>query len=380
MHLSIPFTEPFVTDPRIEKFARILVDYSTRVQPGDRVAVTTSTAAEPVAQALFALILDRGAYPHILMEFAEQEEILFAHGSDEQLEYVPLFHKMAFEELDVLIKVKAEPHTRYLSGIDPARQAHRQKSLSHLLNAQIRRGAANELRWMSTIFPTRAYAMEAEMGFEEYQDFFYRACHADGNTPDPVAYWQNVDRIQRRFVERIEGHDKVEIQGPNADLTLSVKGRKFLNASGQHNMPDGEIYTGPVEDSANGWVRYTYPAVYLGRVVEGVELTFQEGRVVKATAEKNQDYLLEMLNTDPGARYLGEFAIGTNYEIDRSTRSILFDEKIGGSFHTAVGTGYPETGSHNQSLIHWDMICDMRQDSEIRADGEVIYRNGQFIL
>ena len=369
-----------MTDPRTQNFARILVDYSTRVQPGDRVAVTTSTAAEPVAQALYTLILERGAYPHILMDFAEQEELLYAYASDEQLEYVPLFHKLAFEEFDVLIKVKAEAHTRYMTGIDPARQAHRQKSLAHLLNAQIRRGAQGSLRWMSTIFPTRAYAMEAEMGFEEYKAFFFRACHAEAHLSDPVAYWQSVCQSQRRIAEQFEGHDKVEIRGPNADLSLSIRGRKFINASGQHNLPDGEIYTGPVEESAQGWVRYTYPAVYQGRVVEGVELTFENGRVVKASAEKNQDFLLEMLNIDPGARYLGEFAIGTNYEIDRFTRNILFDEKIGGSFHTAVGTGYPETGNRNQSLIHWDMICDLSQDSEIRLDGEVIYRNGQFIF
>ncbi|HEX9029698.1 MAG TPA: aminopeptidase [Anaerolineales bacterium] len=367
-----------MTDSRIQKFARILVDYSTNVQPGDRVAIYTSTAAEALVQALYARILDRGGYPHVLLDFADQDEIFFAHANDDQLDFVPLFHKTAFEEFDVLLKIRADTNTRSLGHLDPQRQARHQKSFSKLLAAQMRRGADNSLRWMSTLFPTRAYAMEADMGFEEYQDFVYRACHADDDTPDPVAYWQGVEREQQRIVERIEGHDRVEVRGPNVDLSLSIKGRKFRNGSGQNNIPDGEVYTGPVEESANGWVRYTYPAIYQGRIVEGIELKFENGAVVHASAQKNEEFLLQMLNSDPGARYLGEFAIGTNYNVDRFTRSILFDEKIGGSFHMAVGAGYPETGSHNRSIIHWDMICDLRQDSEIRVDGELVYRNGKF--
>jgi aminopeptidase len=233
---------------------------------------------------------------------------------------------------------------------------------------------------MSTLFPTAAYAMEAEMGLNEYEDFVFRACHADDNTIDPVAYWQGVEREQERIIGRVAGHDRVQVRGPNADLTLSIKGRIFKNASGQQNLPDGEIYTGPVEDSVNGWVRYTYPAVYQGRAVEGIELTFENGRVVKASARKNEEFLLRMLDTDAGARYLGEFAIGTNFEIDRFTRNILFDEKIGGSFHMALGAGYPETGSVNKSIIHWDMICDLRSEAEIRVDGEALYRNGKFLV
>lgn len=181
-------------------------------------------------------------------------------------------------------------------------------------------------------------------------------------------------------MERIEGHDQVVVRGPNVDLALSIKGRTFRNASGQHNMPDGEIYTAPVEDTANGWVRFPYPAISQGRVVEGIELIFEAGKVVQARAQKNQDFLLQMLATDPGACFLGEFAIGTNFEINRFTGNILFDEKIGGTFHLAVGSGYPETGSQNKSAIHWDMICDLRTDSEIIVDGEPVYRNGQFVF
>lgn len=369
-----------MSDIRYQKFAQILVEHSTKIKPGDRVAITSSTAAEPFIRVLYEQVLMHGGHPHVLLDFEGQDEIFYAHASDEQLEFTPALHRVAFEEFDVLIKARAETNTRALSNIDLERQSKRQKAISSLLSAQMRRGADNSLRWMSTIFPTNAYAMEANMGYQEYQDFVFRSMHADEATADSVAHWQNVEREQACIVARIEGHDQVILRGPNVDLSLSIKGRTFRNASGQHNMPDGEIYTGPVEDSVNGWVRYTYPAIYSGREVEGIELHFQAGRVEKATATKNQEFLLKMLDTDRGARYLGEFAIGTNMEINRFTRSILFDEKIGGSFHTAVGAGYPETGSKNTSMIHWDMICDMRQEAEILVDGELFYKNGQFMV
>jgi aminopeptidase len=222
--------------------------------------------------------------------------------------------------------------------------------------------------------------MEAGMGLGEYEDFVYRAMHADEGTRNPIAHWQAVKTDQQRIIERIEGHDLVELRGPNVDLKLSIKGRTFNNACGEHNLPDGEIYTGPVENSAKGWVNYTYPAMYQGRIVDGIQLKFDEGRVVEASASENEQFLLKMLETDAGATYIGEFAIGTNFEIDRFTKSILFDEKIGGTFHMALGAGYPETGSQNKSDIHWDMICDMRKDSEILVDGEVVYRDGEFVI
>jgi aminopeptidase len=369
-----------MSDLRYTNFAKLLVDYSTRIGLGDRVAVTATTAAEPLLKALYQRILERGGFPHLLIDLPGQDELLFAYASEEQLDAVPAHHKLAFEQFDVLIKIRSELNTRALSAVDINRMARRQKALSVLLGAQMRRGADKSLRWMSTLFPTPAYAMEAEMGTEDYQAFFFRACHVDENTPDPVAFWQSVKTEQQRVIDWIEGHDHVEVRGPNAELSLSIKGRKMVNACGAQNMPDGEIYTGPVEDSADGWVRYTYPAMVQGRIVEGIELTFEKGKVIKASAKKNEELLLKMLETDAGARYIGEFAIGTNFEIDRFTRSILLDEKIGGSFHMALGAGYPETGSVNKSAIHWDMICDIRQDAEIRMDGEVLYRNGSFVI
>ena len=196
--------------------------------------------------------------------------------------------------------------------------------------------------------------------------------------PDPIKCWQEVHDRQQRLVEWLKGKRQVVVHGPNSDLTLSIAGRTFINCDGKENMPDGEIFTGPVENSVNGWVRFTYPAISGGREVEGVEFEFKDGKVIAARAKKNEDYLISQLDSDAGSRYLGEFAIGTNYGIRRFTKSILYDEKIGGSFHMAVGAGFPETGSLNESSIHWDFICDMRDNSEILVDGELFYKNGEF--
>lgn len=214
------------------------------------------------------------------------------------------------------------------------------------------------------------------MSLREYEDFVYSATYAD--QADPIKRWQDIYENQQRLVDWLKGKKDVVVRGPNADLKLSIEGRTFINCYGDKNMPDGEIFTGPVEDSVNGWIKFTYPAIEGGREVEGVELEFKDGKVVAARAQKNEDFLLSMLDSDAGARYLGEFAIGTNYGIQRFTKSILYDEKIGGSIHMAVGAGYPESGSRNESSIHWDFICDMRDNSEILVDGELFYKNGEF--
>ena len=365
-------------DPRNEKFAQILVGHSAQIAPGDRVLIEATTAAEPLIRALYAVILDRGGHPHLQLKFPNQEAIFFEYAQDAQLDFVPTFTKLAYDEFESRIRIHSETDTQALSQVNPTRQARRQRALAPILRAQMRRGAENNFKWVTTLFPTQAYADQSGMSLEDYEDFVYRACFADQVTKDPVAKWKEFQTRQAEIIERIEGHDKVELRGPNVDLTLSIKGRVFKNSFGRHNMPDGEIFTGPVEKSVNGWVRYTYPAIIQGRVVEGVELTFEQGKVVKATATKNQDFMLEMLEVDEGAKYVGEWAVGTNYNIDKFTGMILFDEKIGGSFHMALGAGYPETGSVNRSIIHWDMICDLRQDSVIMVDGELVYRDGKF--
>jgi aminopeptidase len=242
----------------------------------------------------------------------------------------------------------------------------------------MRRTAAGELRWVGTLFPTAAQAQEADMSLADFEDFVYRACFVD--QPDPEACWREISARQQRLVDWLRGKEQVRVEGPDVELTLSIAGRTFINSDGHKNMPSGEIFTGPVEESVNGWIRFTYPAIYGGREVQGIELRFEDGRVVEASAGKNESFLQAVLDTDPGARYLGEFAIGTNDGIDRFTKSILFDEKIGGTIHMAVGAGYPETGSKNESAVHWDMICDMRDGGRIWVDDELFYDSGVFTI
>ncbi len=362
-----------------QKLAQILVDHSTGVKPGDRVAIETTTNAESIARDIYELVLQRGGHPHLLLNLPDQEKILFSHANDEQLAFTPVFQKMVTEQFEAYIRVRADLDPRALSGMPGQKQALRQKGMAPVRNTMLARGATQSLRWVLTQIPTEGYAREAGMSLEEYSDFVFSACHVDERTADPVAHWEGVRQSQLKMIGAIEGHDQVTLQGPNVDLSLSIKGRKFNNSFGRHNLPDGEIYTGPVEDSVEGWVRFTYPAIYQGQAVEGVELKFEKGRVTSAKAQVGEQLLSAMIASDEGSHYLGEFAIGTNYEINRFTRNILFDEKIGGSFHLALGAGYPETGSRNTSTIHWDMICDMRSDSQIVVDGAVIYREGKFI-
>lgn len=362
-----------------QKLAQILVDHSTSVKPGDRVAIETTTNASELVSHLYELVLLRGGNPHILLNLPEQERLFFKYANHDQLAFTPAFQKLVTEEFEVYIRVRADIDPRALSDVPAEKQSLRQKGMAQVRNRMIQRGADNSLRWVLTQFPTDGYANEAGMSLNEYTDFLLAACHADENTADPIAHWESIRLQQSRMIESIQGHDEIKLLGPNVDLTLSVDGRKFNNSHGKHNLPDGEIYTGPVEDTVNGWVKFTYPAIYQGQVVEGVELTFEKGRVSSAKAQVGEQLLLAMVNSDEGSHYLGEFAIGTNFEINRFTRNILFDEKLGGTFHIALGAGYPETGSRNTSTIHWDMICDMRTDSEMRVDGAVIYRDGKFI-
>jgi len=216
------------------------------------------------------------------------------------------------------------------------------------------------------------------MSLSEYEDFVYQACLPDAN--DPVGYWKKVSARQAKIIDWLKDKSHVHVTAPGTDLHLSIIGRKFINCDCHENVPDGEIFTGPVEDSVEGHVHFTYPTMFGGRMVTDVRLWFEKGKVVKATADKNEDFLLKTLDTDEGSRYVGEFAIGTNEGISKFTGEILLDEKIGGSFHMALGEGYPESGSQNQSGLHWDMICDLRQGGEIRVDDQLFYQDGKFVV
>lgn len=367
-----------MADPRLSNLAKTLVNYSVAVKPGDWVLVHTTTTAIPLAKEVMKYVLRAGGNPNIYLDIREDEfgAIAISESNDAQLDWVSPVEKMLYDHADVLISLQGQANTRTMTGVDPQKQRRRLLARRELMQAYMHRTAEGKLRWTLTQFPCHALAQDADMSLSDYEDFVYAATYSD--QPDPVQAWQKIRSQQQRLVEWLGGKKQVVVRGPNTDLTLSVAGRKFINCAGDKNMPDGEIFTGPVEDSANGWVRFTYPAIHRGTEVEGVELEFKDGKVIKASARKNEAYLLAMLDTDPGARFIGEFAIGTNYAIQRFTKSILYDEKIGGSFHMAVGAGYPETGSRNESTIHWDFICDMRDNSEILVDGELLYKNGQF--
>lgn len=280
------------------------------------------------------------------------------------------------ERVDCSINIRAASNTRSLSNIDPQKQQIRQNVGREAGARRMQRSAEGTWRWVVTQFPCAAYAQEADMSLRAYQDFVYAATFCD--QPDPVAAWAAVYHRQQRLVDWLKGKKHVQVTGPNIDMTLSIEGRTFINSDGKRNMPSGEIFTGPVENSVNGTVRFSYPAIRAGREVEGVELEFKDGKVVRASARKNEAFLLSQLDSDQGARYLGEFAFGSNYGIKQFTKSILYDEKIGGTLHMALGAGYPETGSTNRSSVHWDLICDMRHDSEVLVDGELFYKNGEF--
>ncbi len=366
-------------DPRVTRLAHVLVDFSIDVQPNERVAISAPTLAAPLVEAVFLRVLERGGFPHLLLALPGLDSLFFNHANDAQLDYVSPLLQTAYGEFEGLVSLSAPGNTRELSGVDPEKQRRRGQATAGLTQTILQRAAEGAFKWVGANFPVPALAQDAEMSLAEYEDFVYAACHVAGDG-DPVAHWLAVRAEQQRIVDWLLPHDRVEIRGPNIDLRLAIQGRRFINASGLRNMPDGEIFTSPLEDSAEGWVRFSFPAVVYGREVEGVELKFEAGRVVQASAAKNQEFLLSCLDTDAGARVLGEFAIGTNFGITRFSRNVLFDEKIGGTIHLAVGAGFPDAGGHNQSGLHWDMVTDMRDGGEIWVDGDLIYQSGHFTL
>lgn len=363
-------------DPRLVRLAEVLVDFSTRVKTGDWVHITAGRQAVPLAKEIMARVLKAGGRPSINLECDELGEVYQKHASDDQLAWISPVDDLIIEQCDVWIILEAPENTRIMSAIPPEKQQARNQAYSGWVETYMNRSASGELRWVMTNYPCLALAQDAEMSLSDYQDFVFQATFCDQD--DPIARWEEIKLTQERLVEWLDGKKKIGIKGDNADLTFSIEGRKFINSFGDQNMPSGEVFTCPVEDSVHGWVKFTYPAVYLGREVEGVRLEFEDGKVTQASAEKNEDFLISMLDTDGGSRVLGEFGIGTNYGITRFTKDILYDEKIGGSFHLALGGGYPEAGGENHSSIHWDLITDARQETEIRVDGEMFYKNGEF--
>jgi aminopeptidase len=366
-----------VSDPRLERLAELIVDYSLELRPGQVVRIDGLEVAAPFAVALYRGALAADAHPYTNVSFSGLLEILLEHGSDDQLDYLSPLQWDELERLDALVTIWSEANTRSLSGADPHRHARYLGAQRRLSNRRWERIAAGEMRWCGTLFPTQAHAQEAEMSLGDYEDFVFGACHVDED--DPAAHWLSVSRELEARGRELSATRELRIVGPDTDLRLGVEGRSWLAADGRYNLPDGEVFTSPVETGTEGRIRYTFPAIYHGREVEDVQLRFEGGRVVAAEAAQGDDYLQSLLDMDAGARILGEVAFGLNYEIDRFTRNILFDEKIGGTMHLALGSGFPQTGGRNTSGLHWDMICDLRAEGEVYADGELVWKDGRFL-
>ena len=370
-------------DSRLDKLAKVIVDYSASVKPGQIVRLSGEPIALPLLEALYERLIQVGA--HVVPRLAPDsfQQMFFKHANDEQLTHISEIAKHEVETIDASISLWAETNTKALSGADPARQAAASSARKPISKTFLSRAAEGKLKWCGTLYPTQASAQDAEMSLADYEDFVFQAGHLDKE--DPVAEWQQIEKRQQKVVDYLNGKKKVHFQAANGtDLHVTVDGMTWINCCGRENFPDGEVFTGPNLEAAdggvNGVVRYSFPAVHHGREVHDIELTFEKGRVVDARASKNQDFLIQMLDQDEGARSLGEIAIGTNYNITRYTKNTLFDEKIGGTFHAAVGAGYPESGNSNESGLHWDMVCDLRTGGTITVDGEVISRDGKFVF
>lgn len=353
-------------------FAALLCGYCLDVRPGQQVVVRSTTLAEPLLLAVQREVLEREGWPLLRTELPEQAEAFWAAARDLHLDGFAPSELAEAEDSDCSLAIQAPGNANALAGIDPGSLARAARARLPVREAGLRR------RWCGTLWPTPAGAQQAGMGTADFADFVRRALFLDHD--DPAAAWAGLGERQQALIGRLAGARQLRIEAEGTDLSLRVEGRTWVNSDGRRNMPSGEVFTGPHEGSAEGRVRFTFPSSPRGVEVAGVELEFREGRVVDARAARGAAYLRETLATDSGASRLGEIGIGTNFGIDRPIGAILFDEKIGGTVHLALGRSYPETGGVNESAVHWDLICDLRDGGRLSADGETILQDGEFSL
>lgn len=364
-------------DPRLEKLADVLVNYSVGVKRGQTVRISGSPVCQPLIVEVFRKVLAAGGNPMVRLSLEELNELMIKDAADEQLRWLNPITQFEYEKIDATIGFWAEENTKALSNCDPKRIALMESARKPLMEVFFNRAAAGSLKWVGTQYPTQACAQDAEMSLREYEDFVFRAGLL--HLPDPVAAWRQISEKQLRLVDFLNGKKEYRVVASNGtDIRMSVAGMRWINCDGHENFPDGEVFTGPVIDSVEGQINYSFPAVHHGREVQDVKLTFRNGKCVAASASKGEDFLISMLDMDAGSRFFGECAIGTNYGITRYTKNTLFDEKIGGTVHFALGAGYPETGNSNQSGLHWDMVCDLRQGGFVEIDGVKIVVDGAF--
>lgn len=365
-------------DNRITKHAEVILKYSLNLKKGEKIVIVGDVVTLPLIKESYRLAVELGALPQVMINSEELKEILLKGGSEEQIKYVPESVKKAFETVDVLLSFFGGTNTRMLSNVNPEKLKLSAQGSSEITRIFFERVAKKELRWCGTMFPNQANAQEASMSVSEYEDFVYGAGYIDSK--DPIAEWKKIEKKQEGICNILNGKKHLRIVSKDTDLKMSIEGRKWINCCGRVNFPDGEVFTGPVEDSVEGHIRFSFPGIYGGREIEDIQLTFDRGKVIKATAAKGQELLEQLLETDKGARYVGEIAAGTNYNIKKFTRHMLFDEKIGGTVHLAIGRSIPESLGKNQSAIHWDMLCDMKKGGKIYADGELVYKDGKFLI
>ncbi|MBO8127431.1 MAG: aminopeptidase [Firmicutes bacterium] len=364
-------------DIRLSKLAHLLVNYSLELKKGEYVLIAGNTVAAPLLTELFREALKVGAHPEVIPTIEEVQEIFLKEASDEQLNFISPLNRLKAEKYDAFIGLWGEENTRALSGIDPERMAARYRATAELTQIRAKREENGEFRWCGTMFPTQGQAQDANMSLADYEDFVFQAglLHKE----NPIAEWRKISEQQQKIVDYLNTKKELRIVSKDTDLTLGIAGRKWINCDGKINFPDGEVFTGPIENSVNGKIRFSYPGIFSGQEIEDIRLEFRDGVVVEASATKNEKLLHSLLETDPGARRLGEIAIGTNYQIQTFTKHMLFDEKMGGTVHAALGRSIPGTGGQNESGIHWDMLCDMKTGGRIYADGELFYKDGQFL-
>jgi aminopeptidase len=365
-----------MVDPRIEKLAKLCVHYSVNVKPEEKVLVQGSELAFPLINEIYKECLLSDAHP-LIMPSLDVQYTFYKYAKEHQLKFVSPFHKFMVENIDVSIGVWCQPNPKGLTNIDPSKIKMHRASGRELTEIFNKRTAEGKLKWTILPYPINAQAQEAAMSLAEYEDFVYSSCLVDRE--DPIAEWKKIHQQQERICEFLNQASEIHIIGEDTDLTYNMKGRKWINCSGEENMPDGEVFTGPIENSANGTVRFTFPGIFSGREVEDIKLTFEDGKVVKASAAKGDELLQQLLKIE-GADRIGEAAIGTNYGITRFTKNMLFDEKMGGTIHIALGASIPESGGLNKSAIHWDILKDMKKNGEIYADGKLFYKNGKFLI
>jgi aminopeptidase len=360
----------------IKKYAKLLVDYSLGVKPGNKLLIHSSYLAEELLKEVYACALKAGAYPEFKVSLNGTEKIFYDNASDSQLEYISPLSRYVYENYDTLLNIIAPFNLKELQNTPAEKKQKCIAARAELNNIFMKRSAENKLRWTLCVFPTNDQAQECGMSQSEYADFVYNCCFLYED--NPIECWKKLEKDQQKIVDLLNSKSQIHFKSSNVDVQFRTDGRKWINSSGHHNMPSGEVFTGPLEDSVNGTVRFSYPGIFMEQEIEDITLEIRNGEVVKALAAKGQELLNKILEI-PGAKRFGEAAIGNNERVNKFTKNMLFDEKMGGTIHMALGAAYPETGAKNESAIHWDLLADMN-DGQIFADGEIVYENGRFTI